>query len=375
MEPIGRRVRVLAAVLGVLVLLAGGARGQSSWVDRGCQFRRWSVEDGLPQVTVTALAQTPDGYLWIATFGGLCRFDGVSFDTFDFLNSPLPSNRVTGLFAGRDGVLWIGTEEGWLARYRAGRFETIGQLDSGVLHRFVQTPDGRLFVSSYRHWYQADTGGGPTLVETPWPTEGSPQSSPLDSAGRAWISGGSVVVRDRRGREAPVESDTPWGDPVSVSTDADGTLAVASDKGVFLGRWDTEPARVRRVDERAAHRVLVSDLGVLAARGAHHLASVIVRRAAGGAGLVGPRGRLAGRKLADRCRRDGVAGDRRRWAARAARLGVPTARAPRATVGSVRDRALPRARAAGAARGVVHGGRGAPRVARTLRDQGRVAEE
>jgi signal transduction histidine kinase/ligand-binding sensor domain-containing protein len=267
MEPIGRRVRVLAAVLGVLVLLAGGARGQSSWVDRGCQFRRWSVEDGLPQVTVTALAQTPDGYLWIATFGGLCRFDGVSFDTFDFLNSPLPSNRVTGLFAGRDGVLWIGTEEGWLARYRAGRFETIGQLDSGVLHRFVQTPDGRLFVSSYRHWYQADTGGGPTLVETPWPTEGSPQSSPLDSAGRAWISGGSVVVRDGRGRETPVESDTPWGAPVSVSTDADGTLAVASDMGVFLGRWDTEPARVRRVDERPAHRVLVSDLGVLAARG------------------------------------------------------------------------------------------------------------
>ncbi|MCC7388321.1 MAG: hypothetical protein IT431_06095 [Phycisphaerales bacterium] len=267
MEPIGRRVRAFAAVLGVLAVLASGARGQSGWVDRGCQFRRWSVEHGLPQVTVTAIAQTPDGYLWIATFGGLCRFDGVSFDSFDFLNSPLPSNRVTSLFVDMGGVLWIGTEEGWLARYRAGRFETIGQLDSAVLHRSVQTPDGRLLVSSYHHWYQADAGGGLTLAETPWPTGGSPQSSPLDSAGRAWISGEVVLVRDRRGREAPVETDTPWGTPVSVSTGADGTLAVASNAGVFLGRWDTEPARVRRVDDRAAHRVLVSDLGVLAARG------------------------------------------------------------------------------------------------------------
>ena len=43
----------------------------------------WRMEDGLPQSTVTSLAQTPDGYLWIGTEGGLARFDGTRFVVFD----------------------------------------------------------------------------------------------------------------------------------------------------------------------------------------------------------------------------------------------------------------------------------------------------
>jgi len=39
----------------------------------------WSTEEGLPQSSVHGVAQTTDGYLWIATEGGLARFDGVSF--------------------------------------------------------------------------------------------------------------------------------------------------------------------------------------------------------------------------------------------------------------------------------------------------------
>jgi ligand-binding sensor domain-containing protein len=39
----------------------------------------WTTEHGLPQNSVTAITQTPDGYLWLGTFGGLARFDGVKF--------------------------------------------------------------------------------------------------------------------------------------------------------------------------------------------------------------------------------------------------------------------------------------------------------
>jgi hypothetical protein len=46
--------------------------------------RNWSTDDGLPQNSVTAIAQTRDGYLWLGTFNGLVRFDGVRcrLDTF-----------------------------------------------------------------------------------------------------------------------------------------------------------------------------------------------------------------------------------------------------------------------------------------------------
>src|ERR1700712_5457557 len=40
---------------------------------------QWTTIDGLPQNSVNAVAQTPDGYIWVGTFGGLARFDGLKF--------------------------------------------------------------------------------------------------------------------------------------------------------------------------------------------------------------------------------------------------------------------------------------------------------
>lgn len=72
--------------------------------------RTWQVEQGLPQNKVTAVVQTRDGYLWVGTYCGLARFDGVRFTVFDDDNTPqLHSSRVTSLFEAPDGALWIGT--------------------------------------------------------------------------------------------------------------------------------------------------------------------------------------------------------------------------------------------------------------------------
>ena len=48
----------------------------------------WTAENGLPQNSIKALAQTRDGYLWIGTLKGLVRFDGVRFKVFDHGNTP-----------------------------------------------------------------------------------------------------------------------------------------------------------------------------------------------------------------------------------------------------------------------------------------------
>src|SRR4051794_40053081 len=67
----------------------------------------WQTEDGLPQASVSAIAQTSDGYIWLATEEGLVRFDGVRFTIFDTTNSALTDNSIASLRAGRDGALWI----------------------------------------------------------------------------------------------------------------------------------------------------------------------------------------------------------------------------------------------------------------------------
>jgi ligand-binding sensor domain-containing protein/signal transduction histidine kinase len=85
--------------------------------------RTWQVEQGLPQNKVTAVLQTRDGYLWVGTYCGLARFDGIHFTVFDDHNTPaLRSSRVTSLFEATDGTLWIGTESGEVTKYKDGRF-------------------------------------------------------------------------------------------------------------------------------------------------------------------------------------------------------------------------------------------------------------
>ena len=119
-------------------------------------YQSWQTDTGLPQNTVHAIVQGRDGFLWIATEGGLVRFDGVEFRAYTRANTPglhpiradssamgtpalhpiradssamgtpgLPSDLVDDLMEGHDGALWISTSGG-LARMRGGRVEAFG---------------------------------------------------------------------------------------------------------------------------------------------------------------------------------------------------------------------------------------------------------
>src|SRR5262245_47607690 len=77
----------------------------------------WQTEEGLPQNHVTSITQTRDGYLWLGTYEGLARFDGVRFASFHAARSTnLQSSRITSLFEDKTGALWIGHEHGQLTR-------------------------------------------------------------------------------------------------------------------------------------------------------------------------------------------------------------------------------------------------------------------
>jgi len=95
--------------------------------------RSWKTDSGLPGNVVTAIVQTRDGYLWVGTYGGLARFDGVRFTVFNSANTPeLQSDRITSLYEDAQGILWIGHERGDLTSYRNGKFESLGIQESGV---------------------------------------------------------------------------------------------------------------------------------------------------------------------------------------------------------------------------------------------------
>src|SRR6185295_10655656 len=65
------------------LLALGPEKSPSEYVHRS-----WDEETGLPHKLVYSLVQTKDGYLWLATQGGLVRFDGLNFTVFNDLNTP-----------------------------------------------------------------------------------------------------------------------------------------------------------------------------------------------------------------------------------------------------------------------------------------------
>ncbi len=83
----------------------------------------WQAAEGLPQNAVQAIAQTPDGYLWLATQEGLVRFDGVRLTVFDRkTNLEITNNDIRALCVAKDGSLWIGSFLGDLVRMKDGNF-------------------------------------------------------------------------------------------------------------------------------------------------------------------------------------------------------------------------------------------------------------
>jgi ligand-binding sensor domain-containing protein len=140
-----------ACLFALLVLLPAAARAQHTTHDREYVITSWQTENGLPDDSATAIAQTDDGYLWLGTLEGLVRFDGARFTVFDPANTPgLPSAEIPDLHLDRAGRLWVSTRRG-LASLHAGRWRSFGPADGWVgdnARWFAETAEGGLYVAT-----------------------------------------------------------------------------------------------------------------------------------------------------------------------------------------------------------------------------------
>src|SRR5258706_5580037 len=117
------KCRLIPLVLLVFVCSA------VSLIAKDYSFKTWNTENGLPQNSVNSIAQTPDGYIWLTTFDGLARFDGIRFKVFRKQDTPeLPTNRLTAMFVDNDGRLWISTEDAnTIVVYEKGQFKSFSK--------------------------------------------------------------------------------------------------------------------------------------------------------------------------------------------------------------------------------------------------------
>src|SRR5678816_28073 len=122
-------------------------------------LQTWFARDGLPQNSVHAIHQSPDGYLWFGTEEGLARYDGSQFITYDHKTGSLRHNYVATLQPARDGGFWIGTLNGGLTHYKDGAFTQHGQElgpESNTVGAILEESNGDRWVGTM--------GGGLTLL-------------------------------------------------------------------------------------------------------------------------------------------------------------------------------------------------------------------
>ena len=79
--------------------------------------KNWTTEDGLPGMTITTVIQDKKGYIWIGTYDGLVRFDGVEFTTYSrSIDEKYDFASVRSLYQSSDESIWIGHNDEGITR-------------------------------------------------------------------------------------------------------------------------------------------------------------------------------------------------------------------------------------------------------------------
>ncbi len=179
---------------------------------RDSAFTSYSLEEGHPGNTITSLAKSPGGPLWIGTVSGLVAFDGRRFETYTTEHG-LPSNSVTVLHRDGRGTLWIGTSRG-LASYADGRLVNHAARHPGLggtIRAIAGGGDGAIWldrildedaaVGNPVHGVRRYEDGAVSVLTV---ADGLPSDEVTalleDERGVVWIGTAAGLCRYRRGR-------------------------------------------------------------------------------------------------------------------------------------------------------------------------------
>lgn len=276
-------------VLALLVLVSPALPALPKGLSLGqLVMDHWNDRSGLPSNSVLDVLQDKQGYIWLASYDGLIRFDGRSFNVFTKESrNGFNSNSARVLEVDKDGTLWVGTNTDGLFSWRNGIFKSYGK-EEGLPDLSVRALGfdifGKLWVGtasgiavangeSFKFFAAGEgistfllplsdgsmlTGSNkPGLWKTgasglePWPgpeAAGSPEaeligSTPFSSAyidqkNQLWlgtVSGKLLVIKGNELIETIEPENLKGGTVKKFLADRDGTLWVATDKGLFYG--------------------------------------------------------------------------------------------------------------------------------------------
>ena len=231
----GSTLGTLAVALVVLALASPAVAGTGAVrALHEYTMRTWRQLQGLPQSSITALAQDAHGFLWVGTQKGLARFDGVRFHIFTHDSIPaLADNWITALVSRPQlGEVWIGTLSG-LCVYHEGVFIRVdlGGERRTSIRDLAELPDGRMLAGTLEGPFVV-TGRRGAQIDS---LRGEPVTASLVVDRRIWIAGRKLIELDqtllaKRSLELPDARRGGWIDGLAY----DGKrLWLATDHGLL----------------------------------------------------------------------------------------------------------------------------------------------
>lgn len=134
------------------------------------KFRQFGIEDGICHPFVYTVNQDANGYLWLGTGEGLCKFDGFDFYG-DFKTDSLPAAFVKKSFRDSKGNLWFGHNDGSITLYDGREFHVIdpGSEISSTINGIAEDPQGRIvFATQNQGLIIINENLEPTLIMEPF---------------------------------------------------------------------------------------------------------------------------------------------------------------------------------------------------------------
>jgi signal transduction histidine kinase/ligand-binding sensor domain-containing protein len=110
----------------------------------------WNSNSGLPQNSINRICQDKDGIIWMATYGGLVRFDGAKFKIYSSKNYPeLFSDRIVSLFVDSKNRIWLSNEQGKIILFDGQKFHDLSskfKSNFNIANYFNEDSKGNLYI-------------------------------------------------------------------------------------------------------------------------------------------------------------------------------------------------------------------------------------
>lgn len=267
-----------------MVLFLGWLGGLPVSAEFPAQGETWSsytiqiyrIEHGLPSSLVTALHQDERGLIWIGTYGGLERFDGLGFKSFNrHVNPAMRSHNISAIAGGPGGSLWVSAAGGDLYRLEAEMvawFPAAADLPHPEIQALAIGAEGDIWVGSFGGLCRIrgpevrcfdDADGLPPDFEAGEGTPPTVQALEFDDSGRLWVATLAGLAR-LEGERFELAELAPGERPSALHLGADGRLWAGTDHGRIgrLGGAGFEPVLELGADVRVSGLAPTEDGGL-----------------------------------------------------------------------------------------------------------------